>query len=219
MWEIRKEEKGITYPFPPQYSITINLYYMKKFLTLVLLTSVIVACGPDQKSYKFLDNEHKSFYVNGVSAIEGYSAVIKSLEEIGFEMGEVTECNLSFIGKGITYYTVLKSTRPLTQHEYDQLTNGLFVNLPSGDVIFEEVNHNGCGVYLSWYKSGMIDKVTIQASRSEIEEDAIEINKRLASLFPYSKVSNSRMGYLTYYNDYGVQVYYTNDYFISIEKK
>ena len=99
------------------------------------------------------------------------------------------------------------------------MTNGLFLNLPSGDVIFDEVNQNGCGVYLSWYKSGMIDKVTIQISSSEIEEDAIEINKRLASMFPYSKVGNSRMGYLTYYNDYGVEVYYTNDYFISIEKK
>ena len=81
------------------------------------------------------------------------------------------------------------------------------------------MNSNGCGVYLSWYKSGMIEKVTIQASRTEIEEDAIEINKRLVNIFPYSKVSNSRMGYLTYYNDYGVEVYYTNDYFLSIEKK
>ena len=192
---------------------------MKKFLTLVLLTSVIVACGPVQESYKFLDDEHKSFYVNGVSAIEGYSAVIKSLEEIGFQMGEVKEVDLSFFNKGITYYTILRSSRPFTRHEYNQLTNGLFINLPSGDAIYEEVNNNGCGVYLSWYKSGMIEKVTIQASRTEIEEDAIEINKRLASIFPYSKVSNSRMGYLTYYNDYGVEVYYTNDYFLSIERK
>lgn len=186
---------------------------------LLLLALVIISCNTTRESYQFLDDEHKSFYVNGVSAIEGHSAIIKSLEEIGFQMGEVNEVDLSILNKSITYSTVLKSTRPFTRHEYDQLTNGLFLNLPSGDVIFDEVNQNGCGVYLSWYKSGMIDKVTIQISSSEIEEDAIEINKRLASMFPYSKVGNSRMGYLTYYNDYGVEVYYTNDYFISIEKK
>lgn len=192
---------------------------MKKTCMLLLLALVIISCNTTRESYQFLDDEHKSFYVNGVSAIEGHSAIIKSLEEIGFQMGEVNEVDLSFFNKSITYSTVLKSTRPFTRHEYDQLTNGLFLNLPSGDVIFDEVNQNGCGVYLSWYKSGMIDKVTIQISSSEIEEDAIEINKRLASMFPYSKVGNSRMGYLTYYNDYGVEVYYTNDYFISIEKK
>ena len=192
---------------------------MKKTCMLLLLALVIISCNTTRESYQFLDDEHKSFYVNGVSAIEGHSAIIKSLEEIGFQMGEVNEVDLSILNKSITYSTILKSTRPFTRHEYDQLTNGLFLNLPSGDVIFDEVNQNGCGVYLSWYKSGMIDKVTIQISSSEIEEDAIEINKRLASMFPYSKVGNSRMGYLTYYNDYGVEVYYTNDYFISIEKK
>lgn len=192
---------------------------MKKTCMLLLLALVIISCNTTRESYQFLDDEHKSFYVNGVSAIEGHSAIIKSLEEIGFQMGEVNEVDLSIFNKSITYSTVLKSTRPFTRHEYDQLTNGLFLNLPSGDVIFDEVNQNGCGVYLSWYKSGMIEKVTIQTSHTEIEEDAIEINKRLASIFPYSKVSNSRMGYLTYYNDYGVEVYYTNDYFISIEKK
>lgn len=192
---------------------------MKKTCMLLLLALVIISCNTTRESYQFLDDEHKSFYVNGVSAIEGHSAIIKSLEEIGFQMGEVNELDLSIFNKSITYSTVLKSTRPFTRHEYDQLTNGLFLNLPSGDVIFDEVNQNGCGVYLSWYKSGMINKVTIQISSSEKEEDAIEINKRLASMFPYSKVGNSRMGYLTYYNDYGVEVYYTNDYFISIEKK
>lgn len=192
---------------------------MKKTCMLSLLALVIISCNTTRESYQFLDDEHKSFYVNGVSAIEGHRAIIKSLEEIGFQMDEVKEVDMSIYNKGITYYTILRSTRPFTRHEYDQLTNGLFLNLPSGDIIFDEVNQNGCEVYLSWYKSGMIEKVTIQTSHTEIEEDAIEINKRLASIFPYSKVSNSRMGYLTYYNDYGVEVYYTNDYFISIEKK
>lgn len=192
---------------------------MKKICLLSLLALTIISCNTARESYQFLDDDHKSFYINGVSASEGYNAIIKSLEEIGFQMGEVNEVDLSILNKGITYSTILRSSRPFTRQEYNQLTNGLFIDLPSGDIIFDEVNQNGCGVYLSWYKSGMIDKVTIQISSSEIEEDAIEINKRLASMFPYSKVGNSRMGYLTYYNDYGVDVYYTNDYFISIEKK
>ena len=95
---------------------------MKKLLALVLLSLTIISCNTGKESYKFLDEEHKSFYVNGVSAIEGYSAVIKSLEEIGFQMGEINEVDLSIINKGITYSTVLKSTRPFTRHEYDQLT-------------------------------------------------------------------------------------------------
>ena len=192
---------------------------MKKTCMLPLLFLVVISCNTTKESYQFLDDEHKSFYVNGVSAIEGHSAIIKSLEEIGFQMGEVKEVDLSIFNKDVTYYTILKSTRPFTRHEYDQLTNGLFVNLPSEDVIFDEVNQNGCGVYLSWYKSGIVNKVVIQASNSYNEEDAAEINKRLVSLFPYSKIGNSNMGYMTYYTDYGVEVYYTNDYFLSIEMK
>ena len=192
---------------------------MKKFITLVLLTSLIVACGPVQESYEFLDEEHKSFYINGVSAIEGHSAVIKSLEDIGFQMGEVNKTDLSIFNQGITYYTVLSSSRPFTRKEYDQLTNGLFVDLPSGDAIFDEVNNNGCGVFLSWYKSGMIEQAVIQISQSSIEEDALEINKRLASIFPYSKIGNKNWGYMTYYTDYGVETYYTDNYFISIKKR
>ena len=192
---------------------------MKKILTIVFLVIIICSCSSNQESYKFLDNEHKTFYVNGVSALDGHNAIIKGLEEIGFEVGEIVSCNLSYIGQGFTYYTILKSTRPFTRQEFDKLTNGLFVDLPSGDVILQEVNNNGCGVYLSWYKSGIVNKATIQISKSQIEEDAIEINKRLATLFPYSKIGNSSWGYMIYYTEYGVEVFYTNDYFICIEKK
>ena len=134
-------------------------------------------------------------------------------------MGEITEVDLSIINKGVTYYTVLSSTRPFTMNEFNILTNGLFVDLPSGSILFDEVNNNGCRVYLSWYRSGIVNKVVIQASNSIIDNDAYEINKRLASIFPYSKVGNAEWGYMTYYNDYGIEVYYTNNYFISIEKK
>lgn len=192
---------------------------MKKILTLAFCVITILSCTPTKESYKFLDEEHKSFFVNGISAMDGYSAVIQSLEEIGFEIGEINEVNLSIFNRGVSYYTVLASTRPFTKSAFDKLTNGLFVDLPSGNTILDEVNTNGCKVYLSWYKSGIVNKATIQVSRSSIEEDAIEINKRLATLFPHSKVGNKSWGYMIYYTDYGVEVYYTNDYFISIEKK
>ena len=80
---------------------------MKKTCMLLLLALVIISCNTTRESYQFLDDEHKSFYVNGVSAIEGHSAIIKSLEEIGFQMGEVNEVDLSIFNKSITYSTVL----------------------------------------------------------------------------------------------------------------
>lgn len=192
---------------------------MKKIFFLLFIATAIISCSHNNESFKLLDDEHKTFFVNGVSAIDGYAAVIASLEEIGFQVGEITECDLSYVNKGITYYTVLKSTRTLTIDEFNKLTSGLFANLPSGNAILEEVNMNGCGVYLSWYKSGIVNKATIQISHSSIEEDATEINKRLASIFPYSKVGNTNYGYMTYYNDFGVETYYTNDYFLEIGKK
>lgn len=192
---------------------------MKKILTFAFCLITILSCTPTKESYKFLDEEHKSFFVNGVSAMDGHSAVIQSLEEIGFVIGEINEVNLSIFNQGVKYYTLLSSTRPFTRQEFDKLTNGLFVDLPSENIIFDEVNNNGCKVYLSWYRSGIVNQATIQASRSIIEQDAVEINKRLATLFPHSKVGNKSWGYMTYYTDYGVEVYYTNDYFISIEKK
>lgn len=191
---------------------------MKKIFFLLFIATAIISCSHNNESFKLLDDEHKTFFVNGVSAIEGNKAIINSLEEIGFEIGEIEKVDLSVFGKGITYYTVLRSTRPLTKNEYNKLTNGLFADLPSGDLIYDEVCHNGCGVFLSWYESGMVQQATIQASRISIEEDAIEVNKRLATIFPHSKVGNS-WGYMTYYTDYGVEVFYTNDYFLSIEKK
>ena len=184
-----------------------------------MLCMALVSCSPTNETYKFLDEEHKSFYINGVSAVNGHKAVINSLENIGFQMGEIHEVNLSIFGQGITYYTILTSTRPFTRDEFDLLTNGLFVDLPSGDAILHEVNNFGCRVYLSWYGSGVVEKATIQISRTFIEPDAIEVNKRLASLFPFSRIGNSASGYLIYYTDCGVEVFYTNDYFISIEKK
>lgn len=192
---------------------------MKKIITMTMLALLTLTCTSKFESYKFLDEEHKSFYVNGVSAMDGHEAIIKGLESIGFEMGDVTTCDLSYIGKGVTYYTVLKSTRPFTQQEFNCLTNGLFINLPTGDFILQEVNNKGCRVYLSWYRSGIVNQATIQISRYGIKEDAIEVNKRLATLFPHSRIGNSAGGYMIYYTDYGVEVFYTNDYVISIEKK
>ena len=192
---------------------------MKRLFLSILIAMAIISCTPTRETYKLLDDEHKTFFVNGVSAIEGYEAVVKGLEDIGFEMGNVEKVDLSIFGQGVHLYTLLTNTRPLTRNEFGKLTNGLFVDLPSGDAILNEVNSGRCGVYLSWLPSGIVNEVVVQVSNSSIKEDAIEINKRLASIFPYSKVGNKSMGFMTYYNENGVEVYYTNDYFLSIKKK
>jgi len=98
------------------------------------------------------------------------------------------------------------------------LTCGLFDNLPSG------FTFNGNGkwrVYLSWYKSGEINKciISFEDNLPLPNEDAVEVNKRLSALFPHSKIGNSSYGYKTYYDDNGVEVYFTNSITLEMEKK
>ena len=88
---------------------------MKKILTLIFCVITILSCTPTKESYKFLDEERKSFFVNGISAMDGYSAVIQSLEEIGFEIGKINEVDLSIFNRGESYYTVFAITRPFTK--------------------------------------------------------------------------------------------------------
>ena len=76
---------------------------MRYFLSILCLL-FIVAC--DKQQTKIIDEEHKTFYVNGVSALDGYEAVSNSLKNIGFTIDKdgVAECDLTNVGKGFTYY-------------------------------------------------------------------------------------------------------------------
>ena len=186
------------------------------YLTMICLLFMI-SCVNQQT--KILDEEHKTFYINGVSALDGYEAVSNSLKNNGFKIDKngVAECDLTDVGMGFTYY-VNYHAEGLTSEQSSKLTCGLFDNLPSG------IAFTGKGkwrVYLSWYKSGEINKclITFEDNLPLANEDAIEVNKRLSTLFPHSKIGNSSYGYKTYYDDNGVEVYFTNSFTLEMEKK
>ena len=189
---------------------------MRTCLSIICLW-FMVACVNQQT--KIRDEEHKTFNVNGVSALDGYEAVSNSLKNIGFTIDKdgVAECDLTYVGKDFTYYVNYYAER-LTNEQSSKLTCGLFDNLPSGFAF----NGNGkWRVYLSWYKSGEINKCLISFEDNLLlpNEDAVEVNKRLSALFPHSKIGNSSYGYKTYYDDNGVEVYFTNSITLEMEKK
>ena len=177
----------------------------------------MVACVNQQAN--IVDEEHKTFYVNGVSALDGYDAVSNSLKNLGFIIDKegVSECNLTSVGSGFTYYVNYHAER-LTSEQSSRLTCGLFDNLPSG---FAFDGNGKWRVYLSWYKSGEINKclITFEDNLPLSNEDAVEVNKRLSALFPHSRIGNSSYGYKTYYDDNGVEVYFTNSITLEMEKK
>ena len=69
----------------------------------------MVSCVNQQT--KILDEEHKTFNINGVSALDGYESVSNSLKNIGFTIDKdgVAECDLTYVGKDFTYYVNCKS--------------------------------------------------------------------------------------------------------------
>ena len=186
-------------------------------IILFFLFLFTLSCANQQT--KILDKEHKTFFVNGVSAIDGYETVSNSLNDMGFKIDKdgVAECDLTNVGMDFTYYVNYYSEN-LTKEQISRLTYGLFDNLPSGIVL----DGNGkWRVYLSWYKSGEINKclITFEDYFPLSNEDAVEVNKRLSTLFPHSKIGNSSFGYKTYYDDNGVEVYFTNSFTLEVEKK
>lgn len=189
---------------------------MKKIIS-VSLVLFILSCVNQQT--KIIDAEHKSFFVNGVSALDGYEAVANSLVDMGFMMDEggVTECDLSSVGMGFTYYVNYHADK-LNKEQASRLTCGLFDKLPSGINYYEEGKWR---VYLQWYRSGEVKKclITFNEFMPLKDEDAIEVNKRLSTLFPHSKIGNSTYGYKTYYDDNGVEFYFQNSITIELEKK
>ena len=189
---------------------------MEKFAPL-LFVLFLLSCGTKQT--QIVDEEHKTFFVNGISAIDGYEAVSNSLTAIGFKIDKegVTECDLTNVGMGFTYYVNYHADK-LAKEQVSRLTCGLFDNLPSGTVLDGEGSWR---VFLSWYKSGEINKclITFNEFMPLRDEDVIEINKRLSALFPHSRVGNSTFGYKTYYDDNGVEVYFPNSFTLEVEKK
>mgnify|MGYP006974361755 CR=1 FL=1 len=52
---------------------------MKKIIIFAFCLITILSCTLTKESYKFLDEERKSFFVNGISAVDGYNAVIDAV--------------------------------------------------------------------------------------------------------------------------------------------
>jgi hypothetical protein len=189
---------------------------MKKVFSFVFMFFTL-SCANQQT--RIIDEEHKTFFVNGVSALDGYEAVSNSLKDLGFKMDKegVAECDLTYVGMGFTHYVNYHAEK-LTNEQASRLTCGLFNNLPSGISYNEDSKWR---VYLSWYQSGEINKclITCNEFMHLVNEDAIEVSKRLSALFPHSRIGNQTYGYKTYYDDNGVEVYFTNTYALEVEKK
>ena len=118
---------------------------------------------------------------------------------------------------GFTHYVNYHAEK-LTNEQASRLTCGLFDNLPSGISYNKDSKWR---VYLSWYQSGEINKclITCNEFMNLVDEDAIEVNKRLSAIFPHSRIGNQTYGYKTYYDDNGIEIYFTNTYAIEVEKK
>ena len=190
---------------------------MRKLLCLIL-PLLFCSCSDKSLDIKLLDNAHKTFFVNGVSAIDGLDAVVTSLESIGFRGDRIDTVDLRIIGKELYYYAILENHQHLTKDQLNRLSGNLFANLPSSDWLLEQVNAQGCRVVLSWYPSKAIKSVVIQLDSSSFDEDSNEINKRLTEIFPHNRVGNA-YGYKEYYTDDNIVCWYTNNFFLSLEQR
>lgn len=194
---------------------------MRKVIYSIFIAVFIGLSFISCKKASLKDETHKTFLVNGISALDGQEAIRKSLEAEGFKLdGDIKECDLSAVGEKHTMYCTYYA-KNLTEEQVTRITGGLFDNLPSGmkAYVLTEEKDGYARAYLSWYPSGEVEKAVIDIGDNTImmlEEDAIEVNKRLASMFETSKISNRAYGYRTYYDNGGAAVYYTDNFSISI---
>lgn len=208
----------------------------------IVCLSFMTACANQQT--KIRDEEHKSFYVNGISALDGYEAVSNSLKNIGFTIDKdwdkedeeddvkdgVRVHDFRIIGEGY-YYSALYRAGRLSNGQLSKLTYGLFDNLPSR-MTSNEIDT--CCVLLEWYKFGEIKRYEIHYGYKDFEQandyyfnekslrykDVTEVNKRLSVLFPHSKIKNRYCEDKIYYDDNGVEVCF-NEYLnnLKVEKE
>lgn len=186
---------------------------MKSKVFLFLATMLLLSCGKSEP--KLIDDNGKNFYINGVSVAEGKDAIVKSLKSIGFKE-EATE-DISILGEA--NYSTFLSADKLTEEQYTRLTGGIFCNLPTGINYYEKVSRPY--VRLEWFTGGMVTMALVSVGENATmnDKDALEVNKRLENLFPHSKITNTRFGCRTYYNDNGVGIYYGGGLALQLTKK
>ncbi len=182
---------------------------MKTILNLVTLAAafILTSCngGAGTKQAEFFDTEHKTVFINGISAIGGKDAILQSLEKYGLVPETIDTINLSMIG-GEYYESYFMENNTNDESLADVLTYNLFkdIAIPEKENIY---------VHFSSYRNGNIKDYSVRLGTMDADltkEESNKVNMRLAEMFPHSKIANSRMGYRTYYDDNGNGIYYTD---------
>ena len=196
---------------------------MKAIHLIYTFLILLSFCSCGKKEPKIIDEANKTFYVNGISAADGYEKIAKSLTDMGFVMDKEgpLEVDLTLIGQPITY-SVNYRIKSLTDAQASKLTGGIFDNLPSGIAFSGIEPKESWRVYLSWLKTGEVVKclITFNEFLPIFEkEDFREVNRRLSVMFPHSKIANKQLGFKEYYDDNGVSAYCADSYTLELEKK
>lgn len=211
---------------------------MKKIFSAIACALLFVGCTlKEQPKLRLVDE--KTFYINGVDARDGHDAVAKSLIADGFVLRDsivpgtyYSPCSTATYRRTAVYEVKNDTARVSTEHIYygfDKLTGGLFQGIPSALKEAKEAkeahamffSYYDIDVSIDYYHSGVIEAVRIWVNGAEHIDanDAVEVNKRLSELMSRSKVGNKTWGYMTYYDDNGIEIYYTNKFDLEIKKK
>ena len=203
-------------------------------MAIMCMLAMSSCTSKQEAEYRLVDEE--TFYVNGVDAREGYEAVAQSLMADGFSLRDsivpgttYSPCSTATYRREAVYEVsdgkaVVKPEN--IYYGFDKLTGGLFQGIPSalkeareGNAMF--ISYYDIDVSIDFLGSGVIEEVRIWANGAEHIDanDAVEVNKRLSEMMPRSKVGNKTWGYMTYYDDNGIEIYYTNKFDLQVRKR
>lgn len=181
----------------------------KRYLIIITLLVCLVSCS-NKKYTQIRDEEHKTFFINGMSAIDGKEKVYAGLQKYGFRMETPEEIDLTHFGGDFNYYANCYADS-LTERQASRLTYGIFDNL-NGITSKDVVKDNTTGksrVFLEWYASGEVKAVTIELNPiwEYDAENKVEVDKRLTKIFPHSNVKDSKYGIKSYSDDNNVELH------------
>ena len=116
---------------------------MKTILNLVTLAAafILTSCngGAGTKQAEFFDTEHKTVFINGISAIGGKDAILQSLEKYGLVPETIDTINLSMIG-GEYYESYFMENNTNDESLADVLTYNLFKDIAIPEKIYLSIS-------------------------------------------------------------------------------
>lgn len=174
-----------------------------KNLLIIIFSFFICSCNNNETP--IFDEAHKTIYINGISASEGKTRIIESLESLGFERVSIDTIKRDLIG-GFNYVADFYQLNNSTKEICDKLTYNLFKDCDFG-------NYSSILVSLDYLMDGSISSFNVTCGETIIdfpEDVAMKYNQKFTKMFEFSKIGNSRHGYKTYYNSNGLSLYYTN---------